>query len=227
MVFVLTILSSMLAHRGRFENPPRSPFVFFRYHWLWNRMQLLAVLKGLAQGYIVTAPAMLIMRLVGQEGALGTIQSVGGIVSAFLLYLIGRTTRPDHRIAIFTVGLVLFALGGLSNALLFNAAGVLLFMLCLLLARPLHDIAYFPIQMQVIDAVSAIEHRNKFAYIFNQEFGFFAGRLTGCVLFIVLATKISDVFALRYALLIVGAVQLLSIPVARSILQGCIDLAPP
>jgi hypothetical protein len=35
------------------------------------------------------------------------------------------------------------------------------------------------------------------------------------------------VFALRYALLIVGAVQLLSIPVARSILQGCIDLAPP
>jgi hypothetical protein len=43
----------------------------------------------------------------------------------------------------------------------------------------------------------------------------------------VLATKVSDVFALRYALLIVGAVQLLSIPVARSILQGCIDLARP
>ena len=53
-----------------------------------------------------------------------------------------------------------------------------------------------------------------------RKFGFFAGRLTGCVLFIVLATKVSDVFALRYALLIVGAVQLLSIPVARSILQG-------
>ena len=118
VVFVLTVLSSIVAHRGRFENPPRSPFVFFRYHWLWNRMQLLAVLKGLAQGYIVTAPAMLILRHVGQEGALGTIQAVGGIVSAFLLYLIGRTTRPEHRIAIFTVGLVLFTLGGLSNALL-------------------------------------------------------------------------------------------------------------
>ena len=80
--------------------------------------------------------------------------------------------------------------------------------------------------MQVIDAVSALEHRNQFAYLFNQEFGFFAGRLTGGVLFLVLATKVSDVFALRHALLIVGAVQLLSIPVARSILQGCIDLAP-
>ena len=141
-------------------------------------MQLLAILKGLAQGYIVTAPAMLVMRLVGQEGALGTIQAVGGILSAFLLYFIGRTTKPEHRLVIFTVGLTLFALGGLANAVLFNAVGVFLFMACLLLGRPLHDIAYFPIQMQVIDTVSAIEHRNKFAYIFSQEFGFYIGRFS-------------------------------------------------
>ena len=203
-VFLLTIFSSILVHRGRFENPPKSDFIFFRFHWLWNRMQLLAILKGLAQGYIVTAPAMLVMRLVGQEGALGTIQAVGGILSAFLLYFIGRTTKPEHRLVIFTIGLTLFALGGLANALLFNAAGVLLFMVCLLLGRPLHDIAYFPIQMQVIDTVSAIEKRNKFAYIFNQEFGFFIGRFAGCGLFILLASYVSDTFALRYALLIVG-----------------------
>ena len=63
-------------------------------------MQLLAILKGLMQGYIVTAPAMLVMRLVGQEGALGAIQAVGGVVSAFMLYFIGRTTKPAHRMAI-------------------------------------------------------------------------------------------------------------------------------
>jgi YQGE family putative transporter len=189
-------------------------------------MQLLAILKGLAQGYIVTAPAMLVMRLVGQEGALGTIQAVGGILSAFLLYFIGRTTKPAHRIVIFTIGLTLFALGGLANALLFNAAGVLLFMVCLLLGRPLHDIAYFPIQMQVIDTVSAIERRNKFAYIFNQEFGFYVGRFAGCGLFILLANTISDTFALRYALLIIGVVQLLSIWMAQRVLKGCTAAAP-
>ena len=129
---------------------PKSNFVFFRYHWLWNRMQLLAILKGLAQGYIVTAPAMLIMTLVGEEGALGTIQAVGGVLSAFLLYIIGRTTKPAHRIVIFTIGLTsVRRWAALANALLFNAAGVLLFMVCLLLGRPLHDIAYFTIQLQV------------------------------------------------------------------------------
>ncbi|TWU28351.1 MFS transporter [Bythopirellula polymerisocia] len=226
MVFLLTIVSSILIHQGRFENPPKSDFIYFRFHWLWNQMQVLAILKGLAQGYIVTAPAMLVMLLVGQEGALGTIQAIGGILSAFLLYFIGRTTKPKHRIIIFTVGLGLFALGGLANALLFNATGVLLFMVCLLLGRPLHDIAYFPIQMQVIDTVSAIEHRNKFAYIFNQEFGFFIGRFTGCGLFILLANNISDTFALRYALLIIGIVQLLSIWVANRVLRGCRESAP-
>ena len=226
VVFLLTIFSSILVHRGRFENPPNSDFIFFRFHWLWNRMQLLAILKGLAQGYIVTAPAMLVMRLVGQEGALGTIQAVGGILSAFLLYFIGRTTKPEHRLVIFTIGLALFALGGLANALLFNAAGVLLFMVCLLLGRPLHDIAYFPIQMQVIDTVSAIEKRNKFAYIFNQEFGFFIGRFAGCGLFILLANNVSDTFALRYALLIIGVVQLLSIWMAKRVLQGCAAIGP-
>jgi YQGE family putative transporter len=224
-VFLLTILSSFIVHRGQFENPPKSNFIFFRYHWLWNRMQLLAILKGLAQGYIVTAPTLLVMRLVGQEGALGTIQAAGGILSAFLLYLIGRTSKPSHRLAIFTIGLSLFALGGLANALLFNAAGVLIFTVCLLLSRPLHDIAYFPIQMQVIDAVAAIEKRNKFAYIFNQEFGFYVGRFSGCVLFIVLARYVSDVFALRYALLIIGVVQLLSGWMAKHVLEGCAQIA--
>jgi MFS transporter, YQGE family, putative transporter len=190
-------------------------------------MQLLAILKGLAQGYIVTAPAMLVMRLVGQEGELGTLQAAGGIVSAFLLYFIGRTTKPQHRLVIFAIGLTLFALGGLANALLFNAAGVIFFTICLLLSKPLQDIAYFPIQMQVIDTVAAIEQRNKFAYIFSQEFGFYIGRFSGCMLFILLAYQVSDTFALRFALLMIGVVQLLSIWVAQRILQGCSESEQP
>lgn len=221
VVFLLTIGASIVVHLGKFENPPPSRFIYFRFHWLWNRMQLLAILKGMAQGYIVTAPAMLVMRLVGEEGALGTLQAVGGILSAFLLYFIGRTTKPEHRLMIFAAGLVFFALGGLANAVLYSTVGVFLFMACLLLGRPLQDIAYFPIQMQVIDKVSAIENRNKFAYIFSQEFGFYIGRFTGCTLFILLASLVSDTFALRYALLMVGLIQLLSVLVARRIVQSC------
>lgn len=225
VVFLLTIIASITIHRGNFRNPPKSPFVFFRFHPLWNRMQVMAVLKGLGNGYMVTAPAMLIMKLVGEEGTIGLVQSAGGVMSAVFLYIIGRISRPQDRIKIMAAGFLLFTLGAVPNAFLFNSVGVLVLLACILLARPLQDIAYFTIQMRVIDTVSRIEKRNEFAYIANQELGYFVGRVGGCALFLLLANFISDEFALRYALIIVGAVQMLSIPIARLLTRRCGELA--
>jgi YQGE family putative transporter len=218
-VFVLTIIASILVHRGEFRNPKKAPFLFWRFDRLWNKMLVMAALKGVAQGYIVTAPVMLIMRLVGQEGELGLIQSVGAVLSAILLYVLGRTAAPKHRLAIYTAGLLLFVLGALINASLFSSTGVILFVICLIFARPLLDIAYFPIQLKVIDYVAAKEKRNEFAYIFNHELGLYVGRLFGCGLFIVLARYVSEDVALRYALLVIALVHFLGIFIARSIVQ--------
>jgi YQGE family putative transporter len=82
-------------------------------------------------------------------------------------------------------------------------------MVCLLFARPLLDIAYFPIQLKVIDVVAEKEGRNEFAYIFNHELGLYLGRLLGCGLFIVLARYVSEYAALRYALLVIASVHFL------------------
>jgi len=221
LVFILAIIASVVCHRGHFPNPPSTPFVFFRFHRLWRWQLVMAVLTGLTAGFIVTAPAMLVMKLVGKEGSLGTLLSVGGALSAVVLYVIGRIAQPRHRLHIFAVGLLLFLAGTIPNALWFNATGVLIFMICMVLARPLQSIANFTIQMLTIDTVSRIEGRNKNAYLCNQEFGFFLGRLLGLGLFLVLAYKVSDVFALRYALPIVAGLQLTAFWVARTILQGC------
>lgn len=218
IVFLITILSSAVVFRGKFVNPESRRFVYWRFERLWQKMMSLAALKGIAQGYIVTAPAMLVMTLAGNEDTLGTVQSVGAILSALMLYLLGRFSAPRHRLAIFSAGLVLFALGGAFNAALYSSAGVMLFMLCLVIGRPLMDLAYFPIQLRVIDCVAACEQRNPFTYIFVHELGLYLGRFAGCGLFLVFASYLSPGFALRYALLVIGLVQLLSIPVAKSIL---------
>src|ERR1035441_6850692 len=200
VVFGLTVLAAGILERGTFRNPKHTNFVYFRFHRLWWRMLELALLKGLAQGYIVTAPAMLIMLLVGQEGTLGATQAIGGVFTACLMYTVGRMTAPRHRIIVFSTGLVLFFLGAATNALLFNAVGVLIFIGCLLLAKPLLDLAYYPIQLQVIDVVSQLEGRNEYAYIFNHEFGLFTGRCLGCGLFLGLRSEehTSELQSLRH-----------------------------
>ena len=217
VVVILTILSSIVIHRDKFKNPAQKKFLFFRFDKLWNKMMALAGLKGMVQGYLVTAPAILIMRLVGDEGSLGLIQGVSGAFTAIMLYLIGRTTKPNHRMAILSIGLVIFAVGTLVNGVLFSSTGVMVFVLCKVLFQPLHDIGYFPIQMRVIDVVSAKENRNEFAYIFNHEFGLYIGRFFGLGLFIALATYVSETFALKYSLMVVAFLQLLSIPLAKHI----------
>lgn len=206
-VFLLSVFASVLVHRGQFQNPKKAPFLFLKFDRLWNKMLGLAALKGVAQGYIVTAPTMLILSLVGKEGALGLIQGLAAFLSAILLYALGRVTTPKHRLLIYGIGCTLFVLGALGNAALYSAFGVMLFVLCLLFARPLLDIAYFPIQLKVIDVVAQKEQRNEFAYIFNHELGLYLGRLLGCGLFIVLARYVSEYAALRYALLVIALVH--------------------
>lgn len=218
-VIFLTIIASVVIHQGKFRNPRQKKFIHWKYDGLWYKFLILAALKGSVQGYLVTAPAILVMRLVGDEGSLGTIQSISGILTAFLLYILGRTAKPQHRLYIFAGGIVIFFIGALANQILFSALGVIIFVLCKVLFMPLHDIAYFPIQMRIIDVLSVKENRSEFAYIFNHEFGLYIGRFMGLVLFIYLAFYVSEVVALRYSLLIIAAIQLLSIPLARNIIR--------
>ena len=215
----MSMFASVLVHRGEFINPKRAPFLFIKFDRIWNKMLGLASLKGLAQGYIVTAPTMLILSLVGKEGSLGLIQGIAAAVSAMLLYVLGRVTGPKHRLLIYGIGCLLFMVGALLNAALYSALGVILFMMCLLFARPLLDIAYFPIQLKVIDYVAEKEKRNEFSYIFNHELGLYLGRLFGCGLFIVLARYVSEYAALRYALLVIAVLHALGWFMAKSILK--------
>jgi YQGE family putative transporter len=218
-VFALSVFASILVHRGQFQNPKRAPFLFFNFDRLWNKMLALASLKGVAQGYIVTAPTMLVLSLVGKEGALGLIQGIAALLSAILLYVLGRVTTPKHRLLIYGIGCTLFVIGALFNAGLYSALGVILFILCLLFARPLLDIAYFPIQLKLIDVVAAKEKRNEFTYIFNHELGLYLGRLLGCGLFIILARYVSEYAALRYALLVIALVHALGYFMMRNIVR--------
>jgi MFS transporter, YQGE family, putative transporter len=219
VVFILTLIASVLAHQGKFQNPKKARLLFFNFHRLWQKMLGMAALKGLAQGYIITAPVMLIMKQVGSEGSLGLIQSGGAFLSAILLYILGRKSHPEHRLKIFTLGLFLFLLGSLINAILYSAAGVIFFVACLVFSRPLLDMAYFPIQLGVTEFVAHKEKRNQFAYIFSHELGLYVGRLFGCTMFILLSRYVSEDWALRYALLIIAAVYFISVAVAGSIVH--------
>jgi YQGE family putative transporter len=219
IVLIIAVLATIVLSRGSFTNPTQKKFIYFKFHTLWQKLLALAGLKGMVQGFLVTAPAILVMRLVGEEGSLGLIQGIGGGLTAILLYVLGRISKPKHRMRIFGFGLLVFFVGTLINGVMFSAVGVILFVLCKVIFQPIHDLAYFPTMMKTIDAVSAIENRNEYAYILSHEIGLFVGRAFGMLLFIAFVYFISEEFALKYALIVVGTIQLLSLPLAQHIIK--------
>lgn len=218
VVFVFTIIASVIFHFGTYEKPKSEKFLYFKFHKLWKKMLQMALIKGLAQGFIVTAPAILMMKFFASEGALGTAQSIGAIIAAVIMLILGKLSKPKHRLIIFSFGLICFFLASLFNAVLFSSVGVIIFIFLLLIARPILDIAYFPIQLKVIDLLSELENRNEFAYILNHEFGLYVGRLIGAGTFLGIAFFGDADIALRYALLIIGTLQLLAIVIAKQLL---------
>lgn len=69
-------------------------------------MLQLAVLKGLAQGCIVTVPAMLMIKFFHSEGALGPAISIGTIIAASCSFW-GTTQNPNTD-CFFSIGLISF-----------------------------------------------------------------------------------------------------------------------
>lgn len=218
--FVISCLACFVLSKGNFKSPEAQNFFHLKFHKLWMKMLSLAGLKGMVQGFLVTAPSILIMKFIGEEGSIGLIQGIAGAVTAILVYVLGRIAKPKHRMPIFAFGIVVFFVGTLCSCFMFSATGVLAFIVCKVLFQPFHDLAYYPIQMRTIDTVSAIEHRDGYTYILSHEIGLFVGRAFGMILFIVLAAAFSEDIALRFALPIVAAIQLLSIPLAQNITKS-------
>lgn len=219
IVFIITVIASIVFHFGKYEKPKSEKFLYFKFHKLWKKMLQMALLKGLAQGFIVTAPAMLMMKFFHSEGILGTALSIGALISAVAMLFLGKYSKPKDRLIIFSIGLIGFFFASLVNGVMFNSVGVIVFVFLLLIARPVLDIAYFPMQLKVIDILSKIENRNEFSYILNHEFGLFVGRFIGAGTFLGIAYFLNADIALRYALLIIGTLQLISIIIAKQLLK--------
>ncbi len=219
---LLTCLASIILYQGTFTNPKATKFLYWDYDPLWNKILFMNGFRGLGQIFILAVPAMLTVKLIGgQEGILGIITTSGNILMALVFYGIARLSRPEHRAWILLTGLSFFTIGSLCNSILFNAVGGLIFIAFLVIASALMECSFFPVTMLVMDLLSKKENRSKYAYIMNNEFPLNAGRLLGTLLFVGASYYISDAFALRYVLLLVGIVQLFAYVLCKQILVDC------
>ena len=220
-VFIITTLAAIIINKEKFNNPKSEQLLFFKFDKLWNKMILFSITKGVMQGAIMIFPILLILSIIGGVNMLGIIVSGGQILSAIMLYLIGRYTKPKHRMIVYVVAIAFFVTAIAIHGALYSAMGVIIYNILQFIAKPLHDVSYFPTEFRVIDIVSKKERRNEFAYIVNHEFTLFLGRISAILIVLFLAYKINADFALRFGLFFIAGIMLLSIWLGKNIVKDC------
>lgn len=219
-VVALALCASGIVLRGTFGKTSVPAGGRVRYDKAWRGLLLLAALKGITQVFQSCLPAMLVMRLLGgRENALGMIQSTAALAAALLMYLIGRNTKPGHRLGLLSAALLLYAAGAVVNASFFNPWSMLFFIGALSISQPLTEWAMAAIQMQVIDGAVAREKGNGYTYLCGYEWALYGGRMLGGGAFVLVASGFSGDTALRYVLAAVALVQLLAIPLTRAVMR--------
>jgi MFS transporter, YQGE family, putative transporter len=216
----LFVLAAINIAKGKFQTIPLKRFIYLRYGKIWNRQRVVNVLEGIAEGGLFTIPPILILVLVGKEGALGTIDSISVALSTLPVFLMGRYAKPQHRIYVLALSLLALFIGSFVLATNYVKTGVIIFYACSKLAYILNAFMYATIRLRSVDVSKQIEGRDEYAYIFDAELFTEGGRLLTIGLFCMVYFQFNAGIALQYTLLVVSIIQLFALFFVRKMKQS-------
>ena len=206
LALVLVVIAGFILKRGSFKNPNIQKFIFSKFIPRWNQMRLYSIALGIVEGCTLILPTLLILKFLGNESSLGVVESASTIVSLIVVYLAGRFSSPTHRTRMVIISVLIIFTGSFLYGVLFSALGVILFQISFILSKPLQELAFRSSLMRSVDYAAAIERRDEYAYLIDNECVRLLGRLTGAGIFMILYFKGSEELALRIALILLSLI---------------------
>jgi len=156
--------------------------------------------------YII--PTLIVLILLGNEGILGTVQSVAAIISAMTVYYVGRKIGLEKRSHLLFIGIILAVISAIFFGSLFTATAVLVFIGLNTMATPLIAIPWLNILYGQIESDSKQSESHQYAYIFDSELFLNIGRIIGVIIFMTFALFSSRDLSLRFLPLIAAILQI-------------------
>lgn len=182
----------------------------------WQKFQIIQFIWGLNSGITTFIPALLILILVGQEEALGTVQSASAIITAILMFALAKYLHVSHRLLLIFLSAILLIIGASIFGIVYSALGVFILIACQALAGSFEWVGFSSLNYDLIDNDGEAK-ANHYAYVCDQELYLNAGRVLAILLFIAIIQFGSKELALRFSPLIVATLQIFAYTFAKSI----------
>jgi MFS transporter, YQGE family, putative transporter len=176
VAFIFLLVSGYVILKNDFNAPFKSKIFLKKITASWIRARVLSGTLGFIEGIIFFIPTILILTKLGNEGILGSLNSVLAVFSAITLYLYGRKAQVHHQkpalILCITAGLIISAI----FAFLHNTFSLLLFLSANGIILTFEWLTAYPIILNIIDREVETVNDDHFAYVVDEEIFLNIGR---------------------------------------------------
>lgn len=183
---------------------------------MWQWFRLFTAIGGLYGGVAIFVSVLIVLKFVGDEESLGTIQSAAAAFSTLAVYVIARKAQVKHRIYIMCAGIVLALLSTFTFGVLYSSLGVVLYYILNAPSFPFRWVSEAPLGYDVIEHEERIQSEHHYSYIVDQETFVNIGRNVAIVIFLVGYAFFPDI-ALRWSLAIGASFQVIRLAIARKL----------
>jgi YQGE family putative transporter len=218
--FLAILFSSLMVIKEKYKTTQTKKFVFIRYNKEWSNSRLLITLLGFFQGAIFVIPPVFIMKYIGNEATVGTLNSVSYIIAITIVYVISSRSKTEHRTGIIFAAASILLTGALVYSFFISSRSILatsILMVLMFIAEPIINFPCRATVMKAIDDLKHIENRDDYAYLLDIEFFAALGRVASMILFYVLYTSFETGIALSVYVIFIGLLQFFNVPLSKRI----------
>lgn len=217
--FIL-IISGLSVRKINVRARKMESFPSFKFGPYWRKVQIISFGNGVADGASWFLPIIMVMLLVGKEGAVGTMTSFAAVLAALAIYLVSKKAKVKDRLLVLAIGLFLEVIAAVLFAFIFSYAGVVLYYALHAFAIPFIWASLNPIIMDVIDReTTGSQPTNQYNYIFNRELFKDLGVISGTGWFLIFTKLTSSWISLRFTPALLALVQISILLVAHSLVK--------
>lgn len=191
---------------------------------LWRtKARFLSVAIGAADAPLYVLPTILILKALGNEGVLGSLNSALAVAAAASTYILGRKQKRSHFLPLFTGIVCMFLVSGLPLLLGITSYSVLWYILLTTVADNLIWTVNEPTLMDMMDAEAKRSGRTHYDLIIDREWFINVGR-AGTLAVILPVALVSEQAALMWlstvsATIALGAISLSVASHRRNVLR--------
>ncbi len=189
VAFILLVLAGWIIRNGSFAQPVVAETSRRPFSALWQKARLLSIAIGLVDAPSYILPTVLILKVLGNEGILGSVTGVLSLITAGATYIVGRVQHRYRFLPTFVLFLILFVIAGAPLMASIAVWSVAWYLILTTLLNNLIWTVNEPILMGMQDDEAHNNHITHMRLIIDREIFIDMGRILWFVIFLLLALK--------------------------------------